>query len=197
MFPRPVTGVANFSIHMWEFLVEQLPFFFSMLWAAVRSWRAAGFHWVFLLSSIDPLKLARVWRLLTPLSPIITVEPPHLCMNVFSFLLSPHQRPFWFRKACLCVTVFGMDRHDWQRGKSRGHRRYDDDDDGEETFQVDKNADILKLMNIYYIQSRDNLLLFLAWLIIGELLVQYPEFFLPLIETKPLCVLNLNIYRDI
>lgn len=68
-----------------------------------------------------------------------------------------------------------MDRHDWQRGKSRGHRCYDDDDDGEETFQVDKNADILKLMNIYYIHRRDNLL-FLAGLIIRELLV-YPEFF--------------------
>lgn len=70
-----------------------------------------------------------------------------------------------------------MDRHDWQRGKSRGHRRYDDDDDGEETFQVDKNADILKLINIYYIQSRNHLLLFLDKLIIRQLLVQYAEFF--------------------
>lgn len=159
-------------------------FLFSMLWAAAQSWRAAGFHWVFLLSSIDPLGLPghvcchiAPRRLLTPLSPEITAELLHLCMNVFSILWSPHQSPFWFRKACLCVTVFGMDRHDWQRGKSRGHRRYDDDDDGEKTFQVDKNADILKLMNIYYIQSRDKLLLFLAGLIIRQLLVQYTVFF--------------------
>lgn len=46
--------------------------FFSMLWAGAQSWRAAmGFHWVFLLSSIDLLRL-----------------PGHVCCHVSSVVTS-------------------------------------------------------------------------------------------------------------
>lgn len=55
---------------------------------------------------------------------------------IVSPFFSSHQHPYLFHKPpYLCMSVFRMDHHDWQRGRSRGHRRYDDDD-GEKTITM-------------------------------------------------------------
>lgn len=130
---------------------------FFLLGAAVHSWKGCSrFPLSFPLVTHRSAEVAGPRA--SPRSSAVSSRP-HEPGNHPELTCFLHERllcSLYFSPGSILVSLpdcFRMDHHDWQRGRSRGHRRYDEDDEGEETSQLEKSAVMQRtLMEFYYTQ---------------------------------------------